>query len=194
MSPPAVYRFCPPCGGALSTRVVKHGEPARLVCDACGFVLYLNPKVAACAITRLGGEVVLLRRGIEPQRGKWVFPGGFVDRGETPAEAAVRETREEVCLEVEAEGLLGVYSYSGNDVVVVVYATTAVGGALQAGDECLEARTFSVDEIPWRELAFESTREALVDYLRRFCGVEPVLPADPRAASAVAATVSGGKA
>ena len=173
MSPPAAYRFCPPCGGALTTRVIKPSEPARLVCDACGFVLYLNPKLAACAITTLGGEVVLLRRGIEPQRGKWVFPGGFVDRGETAAEAAVRETREEVQLEVEVEGLLGVYSYPGNEVVVVVYATRPVGGTLAAGDECLEARTFALDQIPWDELAFQSTREALVEYVRRFCRYEP---------------------
>ena len=176
MSPPAAYRFCPPCGGALATRVIKPGEPARLVCDVCGFVLYLNPKLAACAITTLGGEVVLLRRGIEPQRGKWVFPGGFVDRGETAAEAAVRETREEVHLEVEVEDLLGVFSYPGNEVVVVVYATKPVGGRLEAGDECLEARTFALDEIPWHDLAFRSTRDALVQYVRRFCRYEPALP------------------
>jgi ADP-ribose pyrophosphatase YjhB (NUDIX family) len=175
MSPPAVYRFCPPCGGPLSTRVIKAGEPGRLVCDACGFVLYLNPKLAACAITSIDGAVVLLRRGIEPQRGKWVFPGGFVDRGETAAGAAVRETREEVHLEVEVEELLGVYSYPGIEVVVVVYAARPVGGRLEAGDECLEARTFAPADIPWDDLAFRSTREALVQYVRRF-GYEPALP------------------
>src|SRR5262245_14894740 len=121
MPAPVAYRFCPPCGGALSSRSLKPGEPDRLVCDACGFVFYLNPKLAACAITAVGDRVVLLRRAIEPQYGKWVFPGGFVDRGETAADAAVRETREEVCLDVEIQDLVGVFSYRGNDVVVVVY-------------------------------------------------------------------------
>src|ERR1044071_8089668 len=102
------FAFCPPCGGALVSRVLKEGEPARLVCGACGFVLYLNPKLAACAITRVGEEIVMLRRGIDPEKGKWVFPGGYVDRGETQADAAVRETREEVGLVVEVEDLVGV--------------------------------------------------------------------------------------
>lgn len=163
----AVYRFCPPCGGPLATRVRKPGDPPRLVCAVCGFVLYLDPKLAAGAITTIGGELVLLRRGNEPERGKWVYPGGFVDRGETPADAAVRETREEVNLAVELGELLGVYASRGNDVVVVAYSARVVGGELRAGDECLEVRTFAPAEIPWDELAFETTREAIGDYVRR---------------------------
>ena len=76
----------------LETRSLKTGEPARLVCSACDFVFYLDPKVAACTISIVDGGIVLLRRGIEPQWGRWVFPGGFVDRGETVQDAAVRET------------------------------------------------------------------------------------------------------
>jgi len=162
------YRYCPPCGAPLTARVLKAGEPARLLCEACGFVFYLNPKVAACAIPSRDGEVVLLRRGIEPQIGKWVFPGGFVDRGETVQDAAVRETREEVNLAVEIDGLVGVYSYPGNEVVVVVYAARIVGGELRACDECLEVATFAPEAIPWADLAFESTREALAVYVPRF--------------------------
>src|SRR6185436_20809448 len=94
------YRFCPRCGGGLNLRALKPGEPSRLVCSACAFVLYLDPKVAACTICMLDGGIVLLRRSVEPQVGKWVFPGGFVDRGEPVAEAAVRETLEEVNLRV----------------------------------------------------------------------------------------------
>lgn len=176
MPAPAAYRFCPPCGGALSSRVIKAGEPARLVCDGCGFVMYLNPKLAACAITAMDGRVVLLRRGIEPELGKWAFPGGFVDRGETAGDAAARETREEVGLLVEVENLVGVYSYPGNEVVVVVYSARSVGGDLGIGDECLEVRTFSPQDIPWADLAFRSTREALLDYVRRYFQVEPALP------------------
>jgi ADP-ribose pyrophosphatase YjhB (NUDIX family) len=162
------YRFCPRCGGGLASRVLKQGEVARLVCRACSFVFYLDPKVAACTICMLDGGIVLLRRGIEPSRGKWVFPGGFVDRGEAVADAAVRETLEEVRLRVSLTGILDAYSFPGSDVVVIVYAADVVGGHLQAGDEALEARAFPPEEIPWSELAFPSTQAALRDYVRRF--------------------------
>jgi ADP-ribose pyrophosphatase YjhB (NUDIX family) len=165
---PGDYRFCPRCGAELATRVVKPGEPARLVCDACSFVFYLDPKVAACTIFMLDGGIVLLRRSIEPQIGKWVFPGGFVDRGETLPAAALRETFEEVNLRVGLTGILDAYSYPGSYVVVVVYAAEVVGGEMKACDECSEVKVFRPEDIPWDELAFPSTRDALRDYLRRF--------------------------
>jgi 8-oxo-dGTP diphosphatase len=173
-----VFRFCPRCGGGLEQRLLKVGEPARLVCDGCGFVFYLDPKLAAGTICLVDGGVVLLRRGIRPQLGKWVFPGGFVDRGESVAEAAVRETLEEVNLRVRLSGILDVYSFPGHDVVVVVYAADVVGGALTAGDESLAVQAFAPDAIPWTELAFQSTHLALRDYLARFFpGVPaPALP------------------
>src|SRR5262245_36698107 len=130
----SAYRFCPRCGAPLAARVIKDGEPERLVCDACQFVFYLDPKVAACTICMLDGGIVLLRRTIEPRIGKWVFPGGFVDRGETVAAAAVRETLEEVNLRVSLTGILDVYSFAGSEVVVVVYAAEVIRRKLSAGD------------------------------------------------------------
>jgi ADP-ribose pyrophosphatase YjhB (NUDIX family) len=165
---PGTYRFCPRCGGGLALRALKPGEPSRLVCAACAFVFYIDPKVAACTICMLDGGIVLLRRGVEPQVGKWVFPGGFVDRGESVGEAAVRETLEEVNLRVTLTGILDVYSFPGSEVVVIVYAAEVTGGQLEARDESLEVRTFAPEAIPWEELAFESTRAALRDYLHRF--------------------------
>ncbi|MGQ9654299.1 MAG: NUDIX domain-containing protein [Thermodesulfobacteriota bacterium] len=159
------YRFCPMCGHELCARVLKVSEPERLVCEACQFVMYLDPKVAAGAIATIGGQVVLLRRGIEPCLGKWVFPGGFVDRGETVEQAVIRETKEEANLDVEIERLLNVYSYQRRPIVVIVYVVRIVGGDLQAGDETLEARTFPADRIPWDDLAFPSTRDALRDFV-----------------------------
>lgn len=160
------YRFCPPCGGALEKRSLKAGDPDRLVCAACGFVFYLDPKVAVGTIITTGdARLVLVRRAIEPGYGLWVFPGGFVDRGEELVTAARREAREESGLEVRLDRLVNMYSYPKAAVIIVVYAATAMSGELCGDEECLEARLFSTDELPWDALAFQSTREALRDYL-----------------------------
>jgi len=161
------YRFCPVCGGALELRTLKAGEPERLVCTACGFVFYLDPKIAVgTIIAGRDGGIVLVRRSIEPGFGKWVFPGGYVDRGEEIRSAAIREAREECGLDIELQDLVGIYSYPGKTPIIVVYAATVTGGTLCADDECLDAKVFGTDQIPWDDLAFRSTLEALKDYLR----------------------------
>ena len=160
------YRFCPACGGALEKRSLKASEPDRLVCGACGFIFYLDPKVAVgTIITDDRNHIVLVRRAIEPGYGKWVFPGGFVDRGEEVKTAAIREAREEAGLEIRLGRLIDVYSYPGNAPVIIVYAATVVGGCLGCDDEGLEARFFAPEDIPWEELAFRSTHEALRAFL-----------------------------
>ena len=108
---------------------------------------------------------MLCRRAIEPGYGRWVFPGGYVDRGEKLEEAAVREAREECGLDVELEGLVSLHSYRGKTPIVIVWAARAVGGELKVADEeSLEVRTFGAETIPWDDLAFESTGEALRAY------------------------------
>jgi 8-oxo-dGTP diphosphatase len=160
------FRFCPRCGGALERRVLKVTEPARLVCTQCGFVFYIDPKIAVGTIIDADdGRLVLVKRAIDPGYGQWVFPGGYVDRGETLAAAAVREAREECGLDVRLDGLVNVYSYPGRAPVIVVYAATATGGALCVDDEGLEVATLKPDDIPWSELAFRSTHDGLRDYL-----------------------------
>jgi ADP-ribose pyrophosphatase YjhB (NUDIX family) len=159
------FRFCPHCGGQLEHKRLKKTEPERRVCSTCNFIFYEDPKIAACTIPVVDNKVVLLKRGIEPSYGKWVFPGGFMDRGERVEEAAIRETWEEANLKVEIERLLNVYSYPGQPTVIIVYLVNVVGGQLRAMDETLEVATFAPDEIPWSELAFDSTGEALRDYL-----------------------------
>ena len=156
---PGGASFCERCSAALVLKPVEgHSRP---VCPACGFVVYLDPKVAAGVIVTMDDEVVLLKRGIEPGIGKWVFPGGYVDRGEQVEAAAAREAREEVGLEVEIEDLLGVYSYPNVTAVLVVYTGVVVGGELKGNFETLEVRTYPPGRIPWSELAFRSTVEAL---------------------------------
>jgi 8-oxo-dGTP diphosphatase len=165
LTPP--YRFCPVCGTALDARVLKVTEPKRLVCTnaSCGFVFYLDPKIAVGTVIRLDAGIVLVRRAIEPGYGKWVFPGGYVDRGEEITLAAIREAREESGLDVRIDGLINIYSYAGRTPIVVVYAATCIGGELAVDDEGLEAKAFAPSTIPWEDLAFRSTREALRDYL-----------------------------
>jgi 8-oxo-dGTP diphosphatase len=162
----ADFRFCPVCGGTLESRSLKNGDPARLVCTACGFVFYLDPKLAVgTIITDDRNRVVLVKRAIEPGYGKWVFPGGYVDRGEEVKAAAVREAREETGLEVRLDRLINIYSYAGRVPVIVVYAATMIGGCLGCDEEGLEAKFFEPDTIPWQELAFRSTHEALTEFL-----------------------------
>ena len=171
LTPP--YRFCPVCGSALEPRVLKATEPKRLVCSSssCGFVFYLDPKIAVGTVIQFDNPIpgasgiVLVRRAIEPGYGKWVFPGGYVDRGEEITLAAIREAREESGLDVRIDRLINIYSYAGRTPIVVVYAATCVGGELACDDEGLEAKAFEPSAIPWDELAFRSTREALRDYL-----------------------------
>jgi ADP-ribose pyrophosphatase YjhB (NUDIX family) len=162
----ARFRFCPVCGGAMGAKTLKTGDPPRLVCSACDFVYYVDPKVAVGTIIgRPDGSVALVRRTIDPGYGKWVFPGGYVDRGEVVQEAAIREAREECGLEVRLDRLLNIYSYRRRTAIIVVYRATAIGGVLAAGDESDEARWFGPEEIPWEDLAFPSTADALREYL-----------------------------
>jgi ADP-ribose pyrophosphatase YjhB (NUDIX family) len=162
------YRFCPRCGGDLEARIVKETEPKRLVCVNCSFIFYQDPKVVAGTIFTVNGGIALLKRGVEPALGKWVFPGGYVDRGESVQEAAIRETREESRVSVTLRTLLNVYSYPGSPNVIIVYTAEAASGELGAGDESVDAAVFMPEKIPWNELAFDSTRDALKDYIRLY--------------------------
>jgi ADP-ribose pyrophosphatase YjhB (NUDIX family) len=162
------FGFCPMCGTGLASRLIKAGEPERLVCRGCEFVFYLDPKVAAGVLFRLEDRIVLLRRGIEPQYGRWVFPGGFVDRGEHPEHAAIREAQEEAGVEVAIRGLVGVYhDPPGSPVILIVYHAELVSGIPAALDESLDVGLFLPDEIPWPDLAFPTTRLALSDFTNR---------------------------
>lgn len=166
MNPPE-YRFCPRCGGPLEERVVKAGEPERLVCAGCGFIFYQGPKLVASAIFEMDGGIVMVQRAIEPGYGKWTFPGGFVELGERAEAAAGRETLEECGVEVEVAEIIGLYSYPRSAPAIAVYAATVVGGVPEPRDETLAVKSFAREDLPWPELAFPSTERALKDYLLR---------------------------
>ncbi len=169
MVPPAApWRFCPRCGTGLELREIEVGKAPRPFCVECGFVAWLNPRVAAGAIFTHEGGIVLLRRSIAPSRGLWVFPGGFVDLGETTQEAAMREALEAVRVRIGLTGILDAYSSPRSDVVSVVYAGHVLSGRPEVGSDALEVSSFTPESLPWDELAFESTLAAIRDYIRRF--------------------------
>ena len=164
---PSTIRFCPLCASDLVRVPVPPDQKEEAVCSACGFVFYLNPKVVAGTIPAEDGRILLVRRNINPSKGKWTFPGGFVDWGETVGGAALRETLEETGLRVDLDGLVGVYSYAAPAVVIVVYRARVAGGTLQLNNETQEFAWLAPAEIPWDDLAFPSTRQALSDFLSR---------------------------
>jgi ADP-ribose pyrophosphatase YjhB (NUDIX family) len=160
------FRFCPRCGGRLIGRRLRAADPERLVCASCLQVLYLDPKVAVGTIIRdAESRIVLVQRAIEPGYGRWVFPGGYVDRGEPLELAALREAREECGLEIRLDGLVNLYSYPGRTPIIIVYAATWLDGALCVDDESLDARWFAPSDLPWSALAFPSTQQALTEFL-----------------------------
>ena len=154
--------FCPRCGRRAEVTL-----PRSTSCPHCGYGAYYNPKPVSCAIpVDRGGDVILLRRGIEPAKGRWTFPGRFVDLGESVEDAARREVREELAIEVELGELVGVYSRGDDRIVLIVFAAEALGEP-RTTPAATEVRAFAADEVPWSELAFWSTERALRDALVR---------------------------
>ncbi len=159
-------RYCQVCGRPLIERYFDYEARTRLQCEGCGYVHYLNPRVVAAVIIEHAGRVLLQRRAMEPGVGLWTFPGGFLEIGERPEEGAVREAKEEVGLDVELAGLHGVYSRPHVGIVLVVYAGSSASGDAVVGDyESTEVAWFAPDAIPWDELAFDTTRTALEDWV-----------------------------
>lgn len=154
--------YCPRCGHALEDREA-FGRTRRF-CPACERIVFRDHKVAAGVIVEQGAKVLLTRRRMQPRQGRWTFPAGFVDFDEHPADAAVRECREETGLEVEITGLLDVIAgrehEHGAD-IVIVYRARLVGGELQADDDVDEVAFFALDSGALPPLAFRATQVAL---------------------------------
>ena len=157
------FRFCPRCGQPL----VEKDAFGRLrpVCVACGFVHFRDPKVAAAVLLSDNGQVLLIRRAVDPGRGLWALPAGFVEVDELPERGGAREALEETGLHVEIGDLLRIRLMANPDKpgLLLTYRGQVIGGDLQANDDVSEARWFDADEIPWDELAFETTHESLRD-------------------------------
>jgi 8-oxo-dGTP diphosphatase len=152
--------YCPRCATPLVTRPV--GDKPRRACPACDFIYFTDPKVGVGVLVMEGGKVLLVRRTMMPEKGKWSIPAGFLDQGEEPQATAVREALEETNLQVAIEGLVDVYYNppgKGGASIFILYRARLLGGELRAGDDADAAGFFGLDELP--ELAFASTMNAI---------------------------------
>jgi len=156
-------KFCPQCATPLESRLL-HGRD-RPACPACGFVHYAGPKVAVGVLVAQEGRLILNQRAIDPGRGRWTFPSGYVDVGEATETAAVREVKEETGYDVALTGLVGVYNNLDRAVVFVVYGGDVVGGEPGRSDEVVALGTFAPEELP--PLAFEHDQQIIADWLAR---------------------------
>ena len=155
-------RYCPRCG-----QQAQVDYPRSINCPHCGYGAYYNPKPVAAAISvTTDNKLILLRRGFDPGKDLWTFPGGFVDLGESVEQAARREAQEELEIDIELTGLVGVYSRPEDRVVLIVFAATTTDTP-RTTPEATHVTAFKPDAIPWQELAFWSTTNALKDFLAR---------------------------
>jgi ADP-ribose pyrophosphatase YjhB (NUDIX family) len=160
------FNYCPRCGAPLAEKI-RFGRP-RKVCLHCGFVHFRDPKVAVAALVSDGERVLLVRRAAIPRVGYWALPAGYMDADELPEEALVREVAEETGINIRPQGLHGIAPLAGwveRRGILLVYRAEPIGGTLIARDDVSEVRWFRSEEIPWDEIAFESTERFLQDWM-----------------------------
>ncbi len=138
--------FCQRCANPLSHKLID--GKSRPYCPACGFILFLDPKVAVAVLAMQDDGLIMVKRGVEPHLGEWAFPSGFVDRGEIVETAARREMKEETGLDIALTALIGVYSQQDSPVILIVYAARITGGSLTPGHDAQDARPFPLTALP----------------------------------------------
>ena len=148
-------------GPSFSLKVPPGDNRSRRVCDACGFVDYVNPRIVVGAVCTWEDRVLLCRRAIEPRHGFWTVPAGFLEESESVEAGARREAWEEARADIQIDALLGVYSVPRLSQVQIMFRARLVSPAVAAGEESLEVRLYGWGEIPWDDLAFPSVLWAL---------------------------------
>lgn len=160
--PAMKYSFCPKCGGRLALRPVDQHE--QLVCTQCCFVFYQNSKPCVGALVIDQGKLLLVQRAIEPFKGYWDIPGGFLELGEHPETGAAREIFEETGLHIQLGNLLGifmdVYETTGDATLNLFYSAVVTGGEARAGSDAAHLHWFDLEALPER-IAFKSAHEVL---------------------------------
>jgi len=136
----------------------------RLVCPDCGYIAYQNPKIVAGAVCFFQDRVLLCKRGINPCKGLWTFPAGYLELNESTAEGAIREAREEANANIKIISLIGIYELPHISQLYVIHCAELLNKNVFAGEETLDVDLFLWNEIPWHELAFSSVKWALMRY------------------------------
>jgi len=158
--------YCTECGQRLKLRIPDHDDRERHVCEACGCVHYVNPRIIVCAIPAWEDQVLLCKRAIEPRYGTWTLPGGFMEVGESTQEAATRETREEAGASIEVLELYSLFNVIHIDQVHLFFRATLLTPEFAAGVESLEVGLFREVDVPWDNIAFPAVAETLRQYYR----------------------------
>ena len=154
--------YCTKCGGKVVYQVPEGDNRKRAVCVECHHIHYENPRIIAGCLTYWEDQVLLCRRAIEPQRGLWTVPAGFMEQGESLEEGALRETHDEAFADVELGPLFVVYSVVHiSQVQMFFLAKLRSEDCFKPGIETLETRLFKFDEIPWDDIAFSAVKYAL---------------------------------
>lgn len=154
-------KFCPCCGALLRQGIPQGDDRLRHICDACATVHYQNPKLIAGCIPVWQGRILLCKRAIEPRKGYWTLPAGFMELGETIAQAAAREAQEEAHVEVAIGDIFTIFNLPHISQVYVFFLAEMISGRFAAGVESLETRLFDEHEIPWSEISFETVHRSL---------------------------------
>ena len=158
-------RYCRTCGSAVEYRIPDDGDTReRAVCPACHTIHYENPLNVVGTIPVLDGKVLLCKRNIEPRKGKWTLPAGFMELQETSAQGAARETVEEAGAQFTLGPLFSLLNVPRVGQVHLFYRATLLSDQFAPGYETMEARLFTEEEVPWDELAFRTVRETLLRY------------------------------
>ena len=158
---PQRIKHCRQCGSAVAYCIPDDDNRERAVCPACATVHYENPLNVVGTVPVWGDQVLLCKRAIEPRRGLWTLPAGFMELGETLEAGALRETIEEAGAKIELQGLFTLLSVVRVGQVHLFYRARMLDASLDPGPETLEARLFSEHEVPWDEIAFRTVRETL---------------------------------
>lgn len=155
--------YCSDCGATVTKKLPDNDTRERFICDACGTIHYQNPIIVSGCVAEQDGRILLCKRAIEPRYGYWTVPAGFLELGESIAEGAARETLEEACAQIEIGHLFAAVDIPAAGQVHLFFTGT-LNGDFKAGDETLEARLYTEDEIPWDDMAFLSGTFALKKY------------------------------
>ena len=158
-------KYCRNCGTAVTYRVPDDGDTReRAVCPACDTIHYENPLNVVGTVPHWGDRVLLCKRNIEPRRGKWTLPAGFLELNETTSQGAARETDEEAGAQFEMEDLFTVMNVQRVGQLHLYYRAKLLSDQFNPGYETIEARLFTEAEIPWDDLAFRTVKETLACY------------------------------